>query len=507
MPAKKLTRTTYRDPTDVSNPIRNGDVSRAEAALDMDEYYRPLEQVHGSALHEFGAASGLRVNATHNAAGVRVLPGVALDAAGRHISLAETGQAEVGAAADNPGAAPTLVAVGATGALVPTAGLGAGDKLVVIRHWETFDENAWSTFNVYVFMHTPWIRIVPALGYVDNGNEVILARVTLDGAGNVTGLVPGPRHGVGLPTETVRLRRGRQAAGAPAFGVDDTTYGEINPRAAGGIQITVPGASDWVEIERANGGAMDRISLAADRIDFRRNDGNATVRVKPDIGNIELGANGMNGDIQIFDDKSRLTIALDGHDAVGVFGHEGIDGEVRIKSRTGQNSFQAQGDGDVFFRGLLKDYNNTHPGVGHAQLKDLTDGGLTALHRHNIGVLGRWGATGSRLGITSGWVDLVNLAGVNMLGSVAVNLTNGAVTPGGVGFLELHRRGFQGAYTQEPHVIMSPRQLSLSTFSDTFFSFWYDISTTSVTFRWDIDAGAGSGYSRQGFHFLIAGPI
>lgn len=507
MPSKKLTRTTYRDPTDPMNGLRPGDVARAEAAMDMDEYYRPLEQVHGSGLHEFGAAYGLRVNATSGAQGVRVLAGIAIDSAGRHISLAGDGQAEIGVQADGPGAAPMLVAVDPTnGALVPTAGL-SGEKLVVIRHWETFDANAWNLYGAYVFLHTPWIRIVPAVGYVDNGNEVILAKVTLDGAGNVTSLVPGPRHGVGVPTETVHLRRGHQAAGSPSFGVDDAPYGEIRPRPTGDIQVTVPSASDWIELQRANGGSMAKLSVAAEQVDFRRNDGNATVRVKPDVANIELGANGMNGDILIHDDKSRLTIALDGHDAVGVFGHEGIDGEVRVKSRTGQNAFQAQGDGDVIFRGKLKDYNNTHPGVGHVELKDLTDGGTTSLHRHNIGVLGRFGATGTRLGITSGWVDLVNLAGINMRGSVAVNLQNATATPSGVGFLALHFRGYQGNYASAPHVIMSPREISLSTYTDTFFAFWYDISTTTVTFSWEIDAGAGSGYARQGFHFLLAGPI
>ena len=52
----------------------------------------------------------------------------------------------------------------------------------------------------------------------------------------------------------------------------------------------------------------------------------------------------------------------------------------------GQIQFQALGSGDVFFRGKLKDYNNTHPGVGHAELKDLTDGTPTTLHKHTLGL-------------------------------------------------------------------------------------------------------------------------
>lgn len=499
MSSKKLSRTTYRDPTDPMNPLRTGDVARAEAAKDMDEHYRPLEQVHGS-LHQFGSAEGLRVNATNAATGIRVLPGVALDSAGRHISLAAGGQAEVGTNADAPGAVAQLVPVdAATGALVPTTGL-SGDKLVVIRHWETFDTSAWSLYGAYVFHHTPWIRLVPAVGYVDNGNEVVLARVTLDGTGNVTNLQPGPRHGVGVPTETIRLRRGHQAAPSPSFGVDDAAYGEIRPRAAGGIQITAANATDSIEIERDNGGSIASIDLGAEMTNFRRNDGLPTVRVNSNLGNIELGDKGVEGDVLVFDANKRLTITLDGADGLGVFGAEGLDGEVRIKSRQGQNAVQARGDGDVWFRGRLRDYNNSHPGITHAMLKDLTDGGETSLHKHNI--VG--GASGTRVGIKSGVVRVLDL-NINLSGSVSINFATNAPTPSGIGFVSHSMGGSAGNFVSSPHVLVAPTTLSLSTYDDTFFEIFGFASSSSVTIGWQLDT-AGK-WSTQTINFIIIGAM
>lgn len=507
MSSQKLTRTTYRDPTDPSNPIRSGDVARAEAAMDMDQYYRPLEQVHGSGLHQFGAADGLRVNATNGTQGIKVLPGIAIDSVGRHISLAAGGQAEVGATADAPGATPQLVAVDAVnGALVPTAGL-SGDKLVVIRHWETFDANAWNMFNAYVFMHTPWIRLAPAAGYVDNGAEVILARVTLDGGGNVTSLIPGPRHGVGIPTETIKLRRGHQAAPAPSFGVDNAAYGEIRPRAAGGMQITTTNATDSIEIERDNGGSIASIELGAEMTNFRRNDGLPTVRVNSHLGNIELGTKGVEGDVLVFDASSRLTVTLDGADGLGVFGAEGLDGEVRIKSRQGQNAFQARGDGDVWFRGRLRDYNNQHPGITHFMLKELTDTGETNLHKHNVGALGFSGTAGTRIGVKSGFVDITNIDGQNPNGTATVNFQTNAVSTTGSGYNNHGLFGFSGNFTSTPHLITAPTRLYISTYDDTAFAFLGWASSSSVTFSWSIDSAGHSGWPVHSFNFLLVGPI
>jgi hypothetical protein len=485
------------------NPLRTGDVARAEAAMDMDQYYRQLEQVHGS-LHQFGSAEGLRVNATNGAAGIKVMPGVALDSTGRHISLAAGGQAEVGPQADAPGQAPTLVSVDAVnGATVPTTGM-SGDKLVVIRHWETFDSNAWNLFGAYVFMHTPWIRIVPTGGYVDTGNEVILARVTLDPQGKVTNLQPGPRHGVGIPTETIRLRRGHQAAPSPNFGVDDVAYGEIRPRPNGGVQITAVNASDTIELQRDNGSSVASIELAAEQTNFRRSDGLETVRVITSQANIEIGNRGVEGDLLVFDASRRLTVALDGADALGTFGAEGVDGAIRVKSRTFQNAIELLGaTGDVWFRGRLRDYNGSHPGITHAMLKDLTDGGETSLHKHNLVN----GSSGTRVGIRSGFVELHNIDGQNAFGDCTINFSSGSVSSSnGTGFKNAGIGGPLGNFSGSPHAVVAPTQLYLSTYDDTAFAFQISgLSTSSISFVWSIDS-AGHWPSHL-FNFLIVGPV
>jgi hypothetical protein len=76
MSGEKMQRTTYRDPTQSSSPLRLEDpVDRAiEAARDMDDFYLPLARVHGSSLHGWGIAAGLAVTATPNTSGLNVLP-------------------------------------------------------------------------------------------------------------------------------------------------------------------------------------------------------------------------------------------------------------------------------------------------------------------------------------------------------------------------------------------------------------------------------------------------
>jgi hypothetical protein len=501
MTAKKLSRTTYRDPTLPMSPIRPGDAARAECALDMDEYYRPLEQVHGSALHDFGVAQGLRIEATNGAPGVRVLPGIALDVAGHHISLADGGQAEV---AVDPDAQSSLTAVAATGATVPTTG-PAGDKILVISHRETFDAESWTLLGVFRFIHTPWLHFKPAAGFVDSGTDVVLGRVTVNASGNVTGLAPGPRHGVGTPVEKVRLRRANQAA---SFAIEETTYGEIRPLASGGIEVAVPKGTDALVFDRDGGGGMDKVAANAATFAFRRNDGDETVRIKTAGATIEAGLKETPGDVRLFDKQNEVAVRLDAAGALGEFGALENPGDVRVtrglKDKLDGVRLLGQG-GDVYFRGKLREFGNPYPGVGHAELKDLTDGGTTSLHKHDIGVLGRNGATGTRLGITSGWVEVLN-APANTNGSLTVTFEDWNASAAGAGYATHVMLGYKGKYAARPHVITAPQQMSLSTYSDTFFSIFYGVSGTSVTFHWRID-GAGDGYSTHQFQFMIVGPI
>lgn len=504
MTEKKLSRTTYRDPVLPGSPPRSGDSTRAENGLDMDEYYRPLEQVHGSGLHGWGVASGMRVKATAAAAGVRVLPGIVIDVSGHHVSLAAGGQAEVGANADAPGSAATLVVVdAANGALVPTAGL-SGTRLVTVRFWETFDTEAYNLYGVYKYDHTPWLELVDPAGFSHDGTRVVLAQVTIDAAGNVTGLSPGLRRATALPVETVSLRRAYQASGAPSLAVDNETYGVIRPRSAGGIEIAVPRAADHVEVERDGGGSFAQMTLVAEAVAVKRNDGRQTIELDANLGHVIAGTSGVDGDVRLFDHSNRLTVTLDGHDALAVLGAEGVDGELRVLNRARAASVRALGStGDLIYRGALKDPGNSHPGVTHSMLKDLTDGGITSLHKHDLGVLGYWGTTGTRVGIVSGRVDVASPG--DKQGSVTIQFSDHSTSSSGSGFLSADVHGFQGKFAATPHAIVAAAGVGLSTYDDTYFDFRISaVSSSSVTVWFQVD-GAFS-VPHYGY-FLVIGPL
>lgn len=252
MPSQKLVRTDYVHPT--TGQPRSGTTARGESLVDMDQYYRLLEQVHGSAPHEFGVGLGYRVNGTVGQVNISVREGVALDADGRHISMAQTGQAEVGPNADQPNTSPTLVTVGATGATLPTAGLPSGQPhYVAVRFWETFDQASYDPLApepVIQRLHTPWLKLHPVSGFQDDGRWIVLGTVTVDGTGKVTALSADGRRGLGLPAERLRLRSAAASGTAANPVVTDVPSGELRARPNGGVELTVPQAADEIAMGR-----------------------------------------------------------------------------------------------------------------------------------------------------------------------------------------------------------------------------------------------------------------
>jgi hypothetical protein len=292
MTSEKLQRSTYRDPTAPGDPVRSGNPTRAENALDMDQYYRPLERLHGSNLHGWGVASGLSVMATLNSPGVTVLPGVALDSSGRHISLAVDGHAEIGQNADAPGANPTLVPITDTGIILPTAGL-SGDKYVTIQFWETFDIEGFQ-LGTFRYFHTPWLRLLDVAGFSNDGSRVVLARVSLASganAGQVTALAPERRQATDLPTGSIHLQRSVQSTPAGNAVVETAEAGVLHAHATGGLDLTVPNATDEVHLARDDGGNFAKVSLGAEKMVTRRSDGVESVVIDTPNGNITASGN------------------------------------------------------------------------------------------------------------------------------------------------------------------------------------------------------------------------
>lgn len=406
MGSKKLARTVYRDLTVTGQPVRDGFTTHGESNLDLEEYLQPVEQVHGSGLHEWGVGFGLHVTLTSAATGGKVLkvePGIALDARGRHISLAsgtstDPGYAEVGT--------PTLAVVAVDGVTVPTTTVTPprppGYYYVTIEWLETLDTNAVSAPSgaVWKYNHTPWVRLEPILAFVDNGDRVVLARVELDAANNVTKIDHTLRREVSLPAGAVRLRAPKKTVSSGKDTIEDTGSGELRARSVagrGGIEVVVPNKADQIDLfkwDPADPTTVDtfaKFSVAAEAIVARRSDGKETVAIDTAHGNITVGTQDVEGDILVKDRKNRLVITLDGETAAVVVGAEGHEGDVVVKNGVvkdgvAQNSVRIDGaPGDIWFRGLLRDVDNAHPGVGHALLKhlpELTNGQVTSLHKH-----------------------------------------------------------------------------------------------------------------------------
>ena len=344
MTALKLTRPTYRQP---NGSIRTDAYRHGDSALEMDEFNRPLGQIHGAGLHDYGIGEGLLVTAVLNSPGVKIQSGIAIDREGRHISLAITATAEIGPNADNPGTSPVLTAVNADGALLPTTGL-SGDRVVTIEFWETFDATAYVNDGLYRFQHTPWLRLIPPADFTDDGARLVLAQITLDGSGNVIGLLNGLRRQATLPAGGLEIRRGDVTAPSPNYTVDNVTAGRVVPRVGGGLAVTVPNAGDQVDFSGEQG-SFAKLGIQAGQIVARRPDGIESVAIDSWYGNITAGTAGVDGDILVKDSSNRLVITLDSHDAALVVGAPGKEGDILVKNNAGQDAYRVDGNTGTTF--------------------------------------------------------------------------------------------------------------------------------------------------------------
>lgn len=344
MASEPIVRTTYTDPTN-NNLVRQGATAHAESMVDQVKSAQPLERVHGSGLHDWGIGEGLAISATLNQPGVHVLPGIAVDTAGRHIALAQLGKAEIGPDADNPAVAPNLVDVLATGAVLPTTAMN-GSFFVSVRWRETFDADLWNSSNQTVFqmLHTPWLKLELAANITDatdDGTRIMLGRVNLV-AGNVTALTHERRREAGLPVGSLKFWRGESTSGAPNLKADNTLTAELRARAAGGLEVKVPGAADQVEFKR-DGGNIAKVAFGADLVVGRTANGTETVVIDTVNGNITLGTQGVEGDVVVKDQHNRRVFVVDGSTASATIGAAGNEGDIRVMDATGQPSMRVDG--------------------------------------------------------------------------------------------------------------------------------------------------------------------
>ncbi|WP_139306895.1 hypothetical protein [Modestobacter sp. DSM 44400] len=219
----------------VAHTVRTGATGHGESLTDLENYLLPQDRARGSGLFGWGVAHGLAVTATSGSPGVTVSPGVALDAAGRTIVLAPQGLAVVERSLDplQIQDVPT-VPVGSDGVPVVTTDLPS-DCLLTITWREVAGEN--SLANAPALLHAPWLRLVTADGFVDGGDTVVLAAVTVDAAGGVGALTPGPRRSVGTPSGRLELSAPR-AAGGPPLRVDQAPVAALTVTPEGDVVLS-----------------------------------------------------------------------------------------------------------------------------------------------------------------------------------------------------------------------------------------------------------------------------
>jgi hypothetical protein len=186
--------------------VRTGATGHGESLTDMESYLLPMDQARGAGLYSWGVADGLAVQAAANASAsaVTIAPGTALDAAGRLIVLAPGGTAITDPTIDpaQMQGVPT-VPVTASGVTLATTNAGSDCLLTLTWHEVTGQSTLGSAA---ALLHAPWLRLVPTSGFTDTGDQVVLAEVTMDGSGNVTGLSAGSRRQVGIPAGRLELR-------------------------------------------------------------------------------------------------------------------------------------------------------------------------------------------------------------------------------------------------------------------------------------------------------------
>jgi hypothetical protein len=214
--------------------VRTGATGHGESLTDMESYILPMDQARGSGLYSWGVAEGLAVQAT--AGGVTIAPGTALDAAGRLIVLTPGGTAITDPTIDPAQiqGVPT-VPVGASGVTLATANAGT-DCLLTLTWHEVAGQSALGS--TPTLLHAPWLRLEPAAGFADTGEEVVLAEVTIDGTGNVTGLLAARRRLVGIPAGRLELHSPRAAAGPPLT-VDHYATAALSTDDSGGLVFTL----------------------------------------------------------------------------------------------------------------------------------------------------------------------------------------------------------------------------------------------------------------------------
>jgi hypothetical protein len=239
MSSLPLMRTEYWNMSQNPPIPRSGSTAHGESITDMENYLLPVSQTLVSSFYTGGVAEGLTVSAVSGQAGLTIAPGVALDAAGHIIALAASGVAVVDPNAGNQVQGVATVPVTQNGLVFATAGIG-GDFLLTLTWREVLNQG--QVGNAPVLLHAPWLRLTAVAGFQDD-QQVVLARVSLDNAGLVTGLSVGITQADGsiapgrrsLVTQGIEVAL--RVAASAGLSVGDVTVGTLLARDSATLEL------------------------------------------------------------------------------------------------------------------------------------------------------------------------------------------------------------------------------------------------------------------------------
>ncbi len=331
-----------------------------DSALDSEQYFRSLERLHGMGLHAPGVASGMQIATKTGSPGVQIMPGTALDASGKHIFLAQGGQAEIGPDADVPDTPPVLVPVSASGVTLPTAGY-TGTYFVVVQWWETWSSSSYASDpNVQQYADTPWLQLVTA-AEVNPDVHVVLGQVALDGGSNVTaanyGVVGGTqRTNVSIPVQSVQLQR---ASNAGSSGAQSSAWGVVRARESGGIEIVTANTGDEINLITQGGGNFSSMAIGTNKATVGTTS-NPGIVLNGQEATVQVGAPGNYGDVIVYDGNGHLSVTLIGDTGHVIVGGPTLNGEVRMLDSNANETMTLEGNtGSAVVQNLTAYSNNT----------------------------------------------------------------------------------------------------------------------------------------------------
>ena len=445
MSYKKIIRNLY----DVQHPPRPHDSNNHNQ--DMIDFHLTSQHMQNANLHDWGIARGLEVSGKIGSKEIVVYPGVAIDIEGKLISLATNGHGDIGPNPPGQQHHPVPLPV-----RLSTEGIAKHHVYVTIRYSEMKQNNA----GVGGLMEqVPWVRLQPVSGpspnvYVHDGKTIILAVAYIDTNQKLETLsyednnVQYRRQVIGQSIEELRIQRSVKAGDH----VKEKDSAILGPASGGGLEIR--------DAERI----VVRDSLEREVFNF-----------DSDAALLNLGNKGNAGDLSVKNNG--------GTESVGIYGNQG----------------------NIKLHGQLLDALGRNIGLTYSQKQDLTDGGIATIHKHDLGNISYWGASGNRIGIIGGWVQINGYeSNANTHGDVNIRFSDHSHTPNGEGFEDIHIHGYRGNFSNTPHAILAATQVGLSTDNDTWFSFTYFVGTSSIDINWGVD---GDNANDNRVQFLIVGPI